>query len=176
MSKQASSGNQLKVTAAVAPPVAAAFAASSTSAVAGGCCGGGGCGAEPKKDGTAAAVAKSTGLLVDLGNTKCPVMGGKPDGKTWSEWNGLRIGHCCPGCRAKFGADAEKYLAGAKIDWKPAAAAAKAVDVAKGADRVKALAALKAKWTVLREPAPEASPAKTEQPKKDDPKPKERSK
>lgn len=32
-------------------------------------------------------------LLVDLGNEKCPVLGGAPDGKSYSVWNHLRIGH-----------------------------------------------------------------------------------
>lgn len=104
------------------------------------------------------------GTLIDLGNAACPIMGGEPDGKTWSEWNGLRIGHCCPGCTRKFAADPEKYLAAAEIDWKAAAAAVKAVDAAKGEERAKALAELKKKWTVLREPVPD--PAKAEEPTK----------
>lgn len=106
--------------------------------------------------------------LVDLGNASCPVMGGEPDGKTWSEWNGLRVGHCCPGCSKKFAAKPEEFLEGAGIEWKAAAAAVKAVDAAKGEDRAKALAALKARWTVLRAPAAELS--EPEEPKEKEPK------
>jgi len=102
-----------------------------------------------------AAAPAPKGTLVDLANAKCPVRGGAVDGKTFSEWNGLRVGHCCPGCGEKFLANAEKLLAGAKIEWKAAADAVKSVDSATGADRAKALADLKAKWKVVREPATE---------------------
>jgi YHS domain-containing protein len=104
--------------------------------------------------------APAPGLLVDLGNETCPVMGGKPDGTTWSEWNGLRVGHCCPGCTAKFQADPEQALNAKRIDWKSAAQAVAKVEEATGAARVKALEALRKKWKVLREPAPEPEPAK----------------
>jgi len=33
-------------------------------------------------------------LLIDLGNENCPIMGNPVDGKTYSTWNNLRIGHC----------------------------------------------------------------------------------
>lgn len=108
--------------------------------------------------GKKADAAAPAGLLVDLGNTKCPVMGGKANGKTFSEWNGLRVSHCCGMCVAKFAANPEKFLDGTGVDWKAALAAVKKVAEAKGADRDKALAELKAKWTVVREPAAEAAP------------------
>ena len=98
------------------------------------------------------------GLLVDLGNPKCPIMGGKVDGESWSEWNGLRIGHCCPGCVEELLKDPAAALDRAKIAWQDAAAAVKKVNESKGEERVKALAELKAKWTVVREPAPEPAP------------------
>lgn len=131
----------------------------------GGCCGGG----DGAKAGdgesaggkAAAAESKSSGLLVDLGNAKCPIMGGKPNGTTWSEWNGLRIGHCCGMCTSKFAADPEKAMKQAGIEWKGAAAAVKKVNEAKGADRDKAIAELKKQWTVLREPAMPVAPAGT---------------
>ncbi len=109
------------------------------------------------RDGTA---SPPPGLLVDLGNTRCPIMGGKPDGKTWSEWNGLRVGHCCPGCIAKFKADPAKALDAKGIEWKAAALAVAEVNKAQGEARAKALAALKKTHKVLREPAPEPAPAK----------------
>ena len=58
-------------------------------------------------------------------------MGGKINGKTWSEWNGLRVGHCCPMCTAKFAANPEQYLKQAGVDWKAAVAAVKKVNEAK---------------------------------------------
>ena len=121
-------------------------------------------GDEEKRDGGStgdktAASKKAAGLLVELGNAKCPIMGGKPDGKTWSEWNGLRIGHCCPMCIAKLAADPEGVLQTAGIEWKDAAAAVKKVNEAKGPDREKALVELKKKWTVVREPAAVETPA-----------------
>ncbi len=33
------------------------------------------------------------GLLLDLENANCPVLGNPVDGKTYSEWNGLLVGH-----------------------------------------------------------------------------------
>lgn len=146
------SSRSAAIFAAIALPVAAAlFLAPAPRVFAGDCCGGD---EDAKKD-----ESKAQGLLVDLGNAKCPVMGGDVDGKSYTEWNGLRVGHCCPGCSKKLLAYPEKVLADSKIEWKAAADAVKAVDAAKGADRAKALDALKKKWKVLREPAPE-SPAK----------------
>ena len=138
----------------------------------GDCCGGGGAAAAPAEGGhehgaaggqakTAEVPAASKGLLVDLGNEKCPIMGGKPDGSTFSEWNGLRVGHCCPGCVKKFAADPAAALDGASIAWKDAAAAVKKANDAKTPeDRAAALKAIRAKWKVAREPeAPAAKPA-----------------
>lgn len=144
------------ISAALAP-----FATTRALAGDGECCGGG---AEKKGDGESA-VDKSDAskaaavLLVDLGNKKCPIMGGRPNGRTWSEWNGLRIGHCCGMCTSKFAADPEKALKQAGIDWKDAAAAVKKVNEATAGDREKALAELKKKWTVVREPAAAEPPA-----------------
>jgi rubredoxin len=112
---------------------------------------------DAKKAKAAEPAKAEAGLLVDLGNAKCPVMGEEVNGKAFSEWNGLRIGHCCPMCKAKFMADPEKYLKAAGIEWREAAEAVKKVNDATGADREKALTALKAKWKVVREPA--AAPA-----------------
>jgi len=135
----------------------------------GGCCGGGGSpepvdamegghGAHGAPAKPADAPAEAKGLLVDLGNEKCPIMGGKVDGKTWSEWNGLRVGHCCPMCPSKFQADPKAALEKAGIDWKAAAAAAKKVNDAKTPeDRAAALKALRAKWTVVRESEAQAA-------------------
>lgn len=98
--------------------------------------------------------AKPKGVLIDLGNAKCPVMGGDVDGKSFTEWNGLRIGHCCPGCDAELLAAPEKVLDKAGIKWRAAVKAVKAVDDAKSdTQRKVALSKLRKKWKVVREPA-----------------------
>ncbi len=102
--------------------------------------------------GTAPA-AQPGGLLIDVGNTNCPVMGGEVDGEHFSEWNGLRVGHCCPGCAKRFLADPEDLLDEAAPDWREAAAAVRSVNESEGAARAEALATLRKKWTVVREPA-----------------------
>jgi hypothetical protein len=96
----------------------------------------------------------AVGLLVDLGNSACPVMENEPDGKTFSEWNGLRVGHCCPGCGKRFRRNPEALLDAVHPKWREAAAAVKAVKEARGAERDAALAQLRAKWRVVREPVP----------------------
>jgi len=93
------------------------------------------------------------GLLIDVGNAECPVMGGEPDGKTFSEWNGLRVNHCCPMCGKKFLANPEALLDEVAPNWRDAAAAVRAVNDAEGAEREAKLNALREKWTVVREPA-----------------------
>lgn len=153
------------VAGAIVLPVTAAFFLVGASRAYGGpgdgCCGGGGGGgaahhgedgAKKEQDQAKSEPTKAQGLLVDLGNAKCPVMGGEPTGKLFSEWSGLRVGHCCPMCTSKFAADPQKYLDASGLDWKAAAAAVKKVEEAKGADRDNALAELKQKWTVVREP------------------------
>ena len=47
------------------------------------------------------AVGLSSVLLVgctEQTNTHCPIMGGKIDGKTSTDWNGKTVGFCCPPC------------------------------------------------------------------------------
>ena len=165
------------------------------------CCGGGGkghagpggaagggsaqpVGGDAGKEAAAPREAEAKGLLVDLGNVKCPIMGGKPDGKTFSEWNGLRIGHCCPGCAGRFQKDPLGSLDRAETDWldlsetrqteadeegteagreetgwKAAAAAVRSVnDAETPVEREQALKALRAKWKVVRDPATAAKP------------------
>ena len=88
----------------------------------------------PPAPGSASAPA-GEGVLIDLANAKCPVMGGDVDGKSFTEWNGLRIGHCCPGCTKALLADPERVLDEAGIDWRTAAAAAKRLADAPLAER-----------------------------------------
>jgi hypothetical protein len=92
------------------------------------------------------------GLLVDLGNPRCPVMNGTPDGKSFSDWRGLRIGHCCGACVPKFAADPEWYLEAAGIEWRGPAGMVRQVERARGAGRAEAVARLRSRWPVVREP------------------------
>lgn len=43
--------------------------------------------------------------------TVCPILLGPINGKTFVEYQGMRIGFCCPGCDETFLEDPEKYLA-----------------------------------------------------------------
>jgi len=93
------------------------------------------------------------GILVELGNTVCPVMGGEPDGETFSDWNGLRVAHCCAGCTKQFLADPEMSLDEAGVEWREAAALVERARTTQGAERDRALQALEAAGhRVLRAP------------------------
>jgi hypothetical protein len=105
---------------------------------------------QPEPSSPSEPVAK--GFLIDLGNENCPIMGRPVNGKTWSEWNGLRIGHCCPPCRKDFAADPEKALDEAGIDWRKAAEMVKAVKAASGPERERLLEEAKEQFTVVRMP------------------------
>lgn len=94
-----------------------------------------------------------SGLLVDLGNTACPVMGGEVDGETVSEWNGMRVNHCCAGCSKRFLKDPETLLDDVSIDWRQLRDALRKYADADEDDRSAALDAIRARWTVVREPA-----------------------
>ncbi|MCA9173711.1 MAG: hypothetical protein KDB14_04420 [Planctomycetales bacterium] len=58
--------------------------------------------------------------LTAIANAKCPIMGGKPNGKLAANYEGKTIGFCCEGCPEKWAAlsDAEKSekLAAAMTD------------------------------------------------------------
>ena len=101
---------------------------------------------------------KPVGVLLALGNEKCPVMGGDVDGKTFTEWSGLRVGHCCPGCRKRFLKNPESLLDEVSPKWRDAAKAAKAIDAAADEEREKLLAAAAKKWTVIRKPSVKPTP------------------
>jgi len=92
------------------------------------------------------------GLLVDLGNARCPIMGGEVDGKTYSEWNGLRIGHCCPPCITNLLAAPEKALDEAGIEWRETARRVAEAKVATGEKRRALLAELGKTHTIVRRP------------------------
>jgi hypothetical protein len=79
-------------------------------------------------------------------------MGKKVNGRTWSEWNGLRVGHCCPPCIEDFLANPEKALDEAGIEWRDAARTVAAVKAASGEARKTLLAAAKEKYGIVRMP------------------------
>lgn len=64
--------------------------------------------------GAAVTAASDKANIVDVGNTKCPVMGGPVSGKTFIEYQGKRYGTCCGGCAEEFNKNPEKYLASLK--------------------------------------------------------------
>jgi hypothetical protein len=45
-----------------------------------------------------------------LGNTVCPVMGAAVVQGQHFDWEGYRIGICCPGCGEMFAGDPSEYL------------------------------------------------------------------
>lgn len=98
----------------------------------------------------------STGLLVDLENDYCPVLLEDIHGRDFVDWNGLRVHLCCTPCVSGFWPRPGLVLEHAKIGWREAAAAVKAVNESRGADREKALLKLRSEWKVLREPVPPA--------------------
>jgi hypothetical protein len=92
------------------------------------------------------------GFLLDLGNETCPIMGNAVDGRTYSEWNGLRIGHCCPPCVEDLLAAPEKTLDEAGFEWRDAARLVAAVKAASGEERTALLAEAARKYEIVRGP------------------------
>ena len=91
-------------------------------------------------------------LLVDLGNALCPINGGEVDGTTYTEWNNLRVGFCCPGCDTRFLKDPETALEKAGIEWTEVAKSIATYNAAPAEHRAHALDALRKQWKVIREP------------------------
>jgi len=46
----------------------------------------------------------------ELGNSFCPVMGGTVAEGQYFDWEGFRIGICCPGCEGTFKADPQTFI------------------------------------------------------------------
>ena len=64
------------------------------------------------------------GVLVDLGNRICPVLGGAVDKTSVVVCNGAIVHLCCPACAKDFLAAPDKYLAQARQELKATAPAA----------------------------------------------------
>lgn len=45
-----------------------------------------------------------------VNQTRCPVMGGKIDSAAYTDIQGQRVYHCCPGCSAKLRKDPNSYF------------------------------------------------------------------
>jgi len=60
-----------------------------------------------------AVAGQKKAVVIDAGNTICPVTGDKVSGKDFYEYKGKRYGLCCPMCVATFAGDPEKYSASA---------------------------------------------------------------
>lgn len=112
--------------------------------------------------GLASTARAGEGILVDLGNAKCPIMKKDVNGKTFAEWNGLRVGVCCGGCVKKILADPEKALDDAGIEWREAAELVAKANAATGEDREKLLAAIGKRWTIVGGEKPTRAATATE--------------
>ena len=102
--------------------------------------------------GPAPVAPAAAGLLIDLGNEVCPVMGGRVNRKDYIEWNHLRIGICCPGCDLEFLEGPEDALETLGVDWRAALGAVESYLEAAPEHRGHKLAELRKTWTVVREP------------------------
>lgn len=54
--------------------------------------------------------AEDAVLSIPVGNTRCPVMGAAVVPGQWFEWEGFRVGMCCPGCETEFHRNVRTYL------------------------------------------------------------------
>lgn len=66
--------------------------------------------APDSEDVTAQQEFETTEEVIAVGNSLCPVMGGQVVQGQYFDWNGFRIGICCPGCGDAFTADPQQYL------------------------------------------------------------------
>lgn len=71
----------------------------------------GGCGGGEESSATADATVNDVPEEVTiLSNENCPVMGNPVAGGQFFDWEGYRIGICCPGCEASFKANPENFI------------------------------------------------------------------
>lgn len=59
---------------------------------------------------TTVSAAETTASEPSKPQTHCPVMGGKIDSTVYTDIQGQRVYHCCPGCQSKLIADPDKYF------------------------------------------------------------------
>ena len=61
-------------------------------------------------DADKAAEAKADTTVVLVNQTHCPVMGGKIDSTVYTDIQGQRVYHCCPGCSPELIKNPDKYF------------------------------------------------------------------
>lgn len=55
--------------------------------------------------------SEEVAAAVTIEQKTCPVMGGAIDTKYFTEYKGKKVYFCCPGCKEKFEASPEQYIA-----------------------------------------------------------------
>ncbi len=70
-------------------------------------CGGGG---SPEEEAALPPADAGETDLIEAGNTICPVMGAGVAPGQFFDWEGYRIGICCPGCETSFRNNPEIYI------------------------------------------------------------------
>ena len=73
------------------------------------------------------------------------------NGRTFSVWNGLRVGHCCPPCSEDLLEDPERLLDEAGIEWRPAAAAMESWQKASAEAKPAAMKDMASQFTLVAE-------------------------
>lgn len=69
-----------------------------------------GCGGEEESVASGMDTVPPAAEIEVLGNTVCPVMGADVVAGQYFDWEGYRIGICCPGCGGMFASDPQAYI------------------------------------------------------------------
>ena len=64
-----------------------------------------------KKSEPAAPAEAPAAIAAAIEQTVCPVMGGAVNKSMFTEYKGKKVYFCCPGCKEKFEAKPEDYIA-----------------------------------------------------------------
>ena len=64
-----------------------------------------------KKSGPAAPAGTKEIAPVTIEQTTCPIMGGVINKNFFTEYKGKKVYFCCPGCKEKFEANPQDYVA-----------------------------------------------------------------
>jgi YHS domain-containing protein len=64
-----------------------------------------------KKKSEPAVPAETAEAATAIEQTICPVMGGAINKSIYTEYKGKKVYFCCAGCKEKFDAEPEKYIA-----------------------------------------------------------------
>jgi hypothetical protein len=70
-----------------------------------------GCGSpEPAVQTEPQEITETADEITMMNNSVCPVMGGPVSAGQYFDWEGYRIGICCPGCEASFRANPRAFI------------------------------------------------------------------